>query len=205
MPWVRFAFGNVFQISYTCVFIIVIVSKCFPQSCQRQTGAGQNKTRSLIAKKLLNNLGRKKEITLSRNFETKMKVSSLKVGAQRLRFIWKHGVQKGSKGTHLENPINFRALLTGKSAFKVLFHHAITPRIDIFDFISDKKNKWGKVKIKPSGMGPTVMTQIFVKLRLIWVRGQWKWNGQGTYILNRKWNEFSYLEYYMKWILNFEY
>ena len=100
-------------------------------------------------KKLLNNLGRKKEITLSRNFETKMKVSSLNVGAHRLRFIWRHGVQKGSKGTHLENPINFRALLTGKSAFKVLFHHAITPRIDIFDFISDKKNKWGKVKIKP--------------------------------------------------------
>ena len=41
----------------------------------------------LLQKKLLNNLGRKKEITLSRNFETKMKVPSLKVGAQRLRFI----------------------------------------------------------------------------------------------------------------------
>ena len=116
-------------------------------------------------KKLLNNLGRKKEITLSRNFETKMKVPSLKVGAQRLRFIWKHGVQKGSKGTHLENPINFRALLTGKSAFKVLFHHAITPRIDIFDFISDRKQVrksenqtlgwgqlgWHKFLLAPSG------------------------------------------------------
>ena len=111
------------------------------ESCQKverlENTTGPNKMS--YCKKLLNNLGRKKEITLSRNFETKMKVSSLKVGAQRLRFIWKHGVQKGSKGTHLENPINFRALLTGKSAFKVLFHHTITSRIDIFDFMSNKK------------------------------------------------------------------
>ena len=144
---------------------MMLRSKCFPQSCQRQTGAGKKQDKKSYCKKLLNNLGRKKEITLSRNFETNMKVPSLKVGAQRLRFIWKHGVQKGSKGTHLENPINFRALLTGKSAFKVLFHHAITPRIDIFDFISDRKQVrksenqtlgwgqlgWHKFLLAPSG------------------------------------------------------
>ena len=154
----------------------------FPPKLSKTDWSRKKQDKKSYCKKLLNNLERKKEITLSRNFETNMKVPSLKVGAQRLRFIWKHGVQKGSKGTHLENPINFRALLTGKSAFKVLFHHTITPRIDILHFISDKQSR----KSENQTLGWSQLRWHNFLLRLIWVRGQWKWEGQGTYILNSK-------------------